>query len=353
MELLYLIQGDNVEEFTASIQKLEENEELIKLNAFESGGASLIHWAAVANQPEFLNILLDKKIFDNITLRDTSGATPLHWAAGEGKANAMTVLIKRGIDIERKDDIGETALHWAALNGHIQAIELLLSKLANINSISDQGYAPIHNAVLNSHLACISCLIKHGCEINIKDKHGKTARDLAVDKKQFKVADYFNEEKRETYEKMDGLETSNQLLRTEVQQLTEQKEELSTKLHNTYKELIEVQKNWSELTTLVTQLKSEQAERETALVTEQTKSRDLTAQCERLTKQNSELESQVNVMRAKTTVITSDQPHLLGAKQRDEMLDLKASLTTLQQLLNGAVISVGSVKSQIDSLTQQ
>jgi len=44
-------------------------------------------------------------------------------------------------------------------------------------------------------------LIKQGSDVTIRNKSGKTPYDIAVDKKIPKVIDYFNEEKRKSYEK--------------------------------------------------------------------------------------------------------------------------------------------------------
>ncbi len=61
------------------------------------------------------------------------------------------------------------------------------------------GQTPLHNATLNANLNTISFFINHKCDVTIKNKHGKTAKDLALDKKQQKVADYFEQDKRVTY----------------------------------------------------------------------------------------------------------------------------------------------------------
>jgi len=122
MEVLYAIQSQlNKEEFFDIIQKkIEEDGGYERLVSFNSGGASLVHWASISEQNCYLSILLDKKLFGDINTRDESGASCLHWASGEGKLDCISLLLDKNADVHLSDNLGETPIHWAALNGHEQ-----------------------------------------------------------------------------------------------------------------------------------------------------------------------------------------------------------------------------------------
>jgi ankyrin repeat protein len=97
-------------------------------------------------------------------------------------------------------------LHISHITPHLR-----LASGADINIQSDQGTTALHNATVNCHLATVSMLIRKGANVLIKDKSGndngplpdsllgKSARDVAVERKNPKLIDYFNDEKRETY----------------------------------------------------------------------------------------------------------------------------------------------------------
>ena len=61
----------------------------------------------------------------------TNNATPLHWAAGCGHADAVTLLLQNGADVNAKNIFGRTPLDNAALHGHIAVVRLLLRKSTN------------------------------------------------------------------------------------------------------------------------------------------------------------------------------------------------------------------------------
>ena len=72
-----------------------------------------------------------------------------------------------------------TPLHAAATNGRAELIDYLLTKschalqLINLQT-ANHGYTPLHLAVVGGHIHCVRVLLKHGADIRITDRGGKT-----------------------------------------------------------------------------------------------------------------------------------------------------------------------------------
>ncbi len=143
-------------------------------------------------------------------------------------------------------------------------------------------------------------------------------------------------------EEIDNLEQTITQLRSELLQITQDRDALSSKLHNAYRELIENQQHSKTLQDTVMQLQNSLEQRQ-AVAAKQA----LELENEQLRDKVSKLESQLKAQQAN---VEQPQP-FLELKQRDSLLNLNHSLGTLQQLLNGAVISVSNVKSQLESIT--
>ena len=50
----------------------------------------------------------------------------------------------------------------------------------------------LHHAARNGHLRCLKVLIDHGARVDIKNKEGKTARQIALDKGEYDSAKYLS-----------------------------------------------------------------------------------------------------------------------------------------------------------------
>ena len=63
------------------------------------------------------------------------GETALMTAARTGKADAVTLLLDRGANVNAKDAAhAQTALMWAVLENHADIVKLLLARGADVNA---------------------------------------------------------------------------------------------------------------------------------------------------------------------------------------------------------------------------
>lgn len=123
------------------------------------GGGSIMHSAARAGDIDAINTL--NSLSETLVNRtDRNGNTPLHSAIGspiatfiktdEFVSTVVATLTRIGVPVNKDNNKGETPLHYAA-----------------------GGYK------LNTVIE----LIKAGANVNLRNKEGKTARDLVVEKK--------------------------------------------------------------------------------------------------------------------------------------------------------------------------
>lgn len=72
--------------------------------------------------------------------------TLLHDAAKAGDHEALTKLIKSGVDVNARDDSGGTALHKAAHSKSAENVKTLIEAGADVNAYGSFGATPLHTA---------------------------------------------------------------------------------------------------------------------------------------------------------------------------------------------------------------
>jgi len=138
-----------------------------------NGGDSAISVALYSGNITLMEMLLDYGA--DIEIANKDGQTPI---IRTKNTLALSLLVKRGANINAKDNYGYTALRWATQNGNIPAMKLLLDSGANTEIQDNLGQTPIFHT--NDHEEALSLLMKKGANINAKDREGKTALRLAT-----------------------------------------------------------------------------------------------------------------------------------------------------------------------------
>jgi ankyrin len=132
----------------------------------------LMHWAAVRDQPDVLERLLDQG--HDVDDRDANGRTPLMVAAAFDSRRAATILLAHGADPMARDTAnGDTPLHFAALTGYAEVAKILLEHKADIGARSrHNGAMPLHYAALYGHRKVIALLVERGAVVDTPDLNG-------------------------------------------------------------------------------------------------------------------------------------------------------------------------------------
>jgi ankyrin repeat protein len=126
-------------------------------HAWSSDGFTPLHLASFLRRVEMVKELLDRGAETNAVARNPMAVQPLHSAAAARDTAIITLLLDHGADVNARQAGGWTPLHAAAMFGDRALAELLLSRGAAAETPNDQG---------------------------------KTALDLALEKRHTDVADY-------------------------------------------------------------------------------------------------------------------------------------------------------------------
>jgi ankyrin repeat protein len=213
------------------------DEDTGRLDALSELGCAPIHFAAAADQPDVISLLLeggadvDTRVDyprDRVPWagdKPVSDFTPLFLAAHAGAADAVECLLTNGADVHVKcqgwggatvlhgmatgyanrgdveltvDVLGEAGidlnaeapLHMAVKCGKPRLAERILYNGAGVQHQDSDGDLPLHKAVFSTFFAdesgeraiqLIEVLVRYGADVNAKNNSGKTPLDMATE----------------------------------------------------------------------------------------------------------------------------------------------------------------------------
>jgi ankyrin repeat protein len=102
-------------------------------------------------------------------------------AAFAGHANVCRLLLESGADVDAREGgpDGFTSLMHAASVDDRDLLELMISFGANVDSRMIGGYTPLMLAALHDHIHVLRSLLAAGADPSLRNREGRTARDLA------------------------------------------------------------------------------------------------------------------------------------------------------------------------------
>ena len=147
--------------------------------------------AAAAGQSARVKELVEK---DPSAAKSVSpdGFPVLALAAAFGHGEITKYLHERGGDINAAatNGTGYTALTGAVAGGHAEIVKWLVSNGANVNYRYGPGYFPLLEAAANGHLEIVKTLVENGADAAAKSNDGKSALQLAEERKHSAVAEF-------------------------------------------------------------------------------------------------------------------------------------------------------------------
>ncbi|KAL9616376.1 MAG: hypothetical protein Q9160_008750 [Pyrenula sp. 1 TL-2023] len=153
-------------------------EEGADVNAQDKYSWTALHRAVWRCNGAVVNALMSLKA--NPTLEDEIGQTPLHLAAERGHMSILQALLcsDHRMDFQCKFD-GQTLLHRGPWSGSRAVIDLL-GKCSPLDTKDTVGRTALHIAADLSYEYVVDLLISWGADVNIVDKHGRTALSYAA-----------------------------------------------------------------------------------------------------------------------------------------------------------------------------
>ncbi|KAL8835936.1 MAG: hypothetical protein Q9176_006620 [Flavoplaca citrina] len=146
----------------------------------DSHGQAPLHRAAINDSVDVVQLLLNHNVDLEARCLDFS-RTPLHWAAWHGHTAVVSLLIRRGAQVESHDQQRWTALHLAASQGHHEIVDQLLRKKVEIDAKDGYGATALYRAAEGGHEAAAQLLLIEGAYPDIPNDYDQTPLHRAAD----------------------------------------------------------------------------------------------------------------------------------------------------------------------------
>jgi|GEM_PF-5384587 len=143
--------------------------------------AQQLHLAIDQGQIEKAKTLIKKGV--DIEKRNHWTRPPLLCAADKGQTEIVTALLKVGANLIATDGYDRTALHFAAERGYLSIIQLLIAQHPSsiaVTALDSEGRTPLHWASMRENPAVIGALIQAGANINATDNAGRIPMHFAA-----------------------------------------------------------------------------------------------------------------------------------------------------------------------------
>jgi ankyrin repeat protein len=162
------------------------------VNAAQADGMTALHWTALGNDLETMNLLLYAGAATEALTR-VGAYTPLHLASSRGYAAAVARLLEAGSKVGPFTATGIQPLHLAAQAGNVEAVKVLLDRGADINARDKtHGRTPLIFAASQDRLDAMKLLAARGADVRLTttviDYQARAAADTQARQLRDKIA---------------------------------------------------------------------------------------------------------------------------------------------------------------------
>ena len=167
----------------------EEATIFLQLNSVDKDGLTPIHLAARKGSCKVLDFMISKaiehglepqKIFESMSEKDS---TPLHFAVEGNSLEIIQVLLKHGASPTATRGKQEPPIHLACSQNKLNVVRVMVEQCGQdiLNCKNKRGQTPLHHCTnLIGGKQLISYLLNQGSQLNIRDSHGHTPLQIAV-----------------------------------------------------------------------------------------------------------------------------------------------------------------------------
>ena len=124
------------------------------------------------------------RIKDAINNTDSFGNSPLMICSQRNWADSIEILLaNEHCDVNHQNFFGSSALMCSSSHGHLDALRVLCRyPNVDINLLSRFGQTALMKAAQAGKAESIKILIDHGARVDVRNKQGKSAIDIAAEK---------------------------------------------------------------------------------------------------------------------------------------------------------------------------
>ncbi|XP_042573570.1 KN motif and ankyrin repeat domain-containing protein 2-like [Cyprinus carpio] len=164
------------------------------VNMADDNGNTALHYSVSHWNFSIVKLLLDTGVCD-VDLRNKSGYTAIMLASltaveSPGDMKVVQQLMELGDVNTCVGQVGQTALHLAVRHGRVPMVRLLLEQGADPDAQDHAGTTPLISACDRGHVSIVRILLEEAnCDVNLKDKGGRSALSLATQASHTEIAD--------------------------------------------------------------------------------------------------------------------------------------------------------------------
>ncbi|XP_013404589.1 ankyrin repeat, PH and SEC7 domain containing protein secG isoform X1 [Lingula anatina] len=154
-------------------------------------GRSPIFYCVMNGHTDCVKYLMDKRA--DLYIIDNPKRLPLHYAVANGHVETTKLLISSIIDMKTVDEKAyQSVLQVAALSGQEVILQLLLKQGVDCERKDTEGCTALHLAAGEGHTKCCDILIQHGAQVNPEDNSNErnTPLDFAYKKEHADTAEF-------------------------------------------------------------------------------------------------------------------------------------------------------------------
>ncbi|KAJ8005494.1 hypothetical protein DPEC_G00118540 [Dallia pectoralis] len=166
--IIHAINDDNVPGLHHLLSSLTSYD----INQPNKHGTPPLLIAAGCGNIQIISVLIRKGA--DMQVHDKSGANAIYYAGRHGHVETLRFLHENNCPLDVQDKSGETALHVAARYGNVDVIQYLCSIHANPDLSDREQETPLHCASWHGYSAVARALCQAGCHVDARNREGES-----------------------------------------------------------------------------------------------------------------------------------------------------------------------------------
>ncbi|KAJ5994204.1 hypothetical protein N7451_009928, partial [Penicillium sp. IBT 35674x] len=168
---------------TEVVRLLLSQDPLPSLTEVNAIGWTPLNAASDIGHVEIVRMLLEKGAESTLDMESKDHTTPLYYAAFNGHTEVLRLLIEYGAKLNSQTTDGWTAVNAASSRGHTESVKLLLESGADISIPNNVDMTPLYSASVQGFTDTVRLLLDNGADINLRRNSRWTPLSASVVKR--------------------------------------------------------------------------------------------------------------------------------------------------------------------------